>query len=276
MPLLNKLIKTLSVVVMLSSVNVLAGDIPIDHHIVDDRGDRAYGGKNYEIDKMLVNWDSEDQITVDIYTNFGSHNNKDLASSDGRNIIFGDLLIGTNGGNADYNYAFSLGSLTTYEGWKNWSNTSASSYKYKDYERYYSHSDDTSSSYTTGGLYAISDTIASTDYHTNGGVRTGEVFGDISNRNDKAANGTWSVNNSSNSFDIFSFSFNVANIEAFQNASQLSLSWAMSCYNDVVTASIDKNTVAVPTPASALLLLLGLALIAFQRKNKTANNSFSA
>lgn len=262
MQFIHSAIKLVSLLAILGSINAFAGDIPIDNHTKLDRNDTAYGGKNYEIDKMLVNWDSKDQITVDIYTNFGSNNNKHRASNPGRNIIYGDLLISTGGTESDFNYAFSLGRIFSSEH-SNWTNNSAANYKYSGHERYYTHNNKANKTYTSGGLYEISDTVGSTDYHTNGGVRDGEVFADLSAGSSKAnaSNESWGVNNSRHDFDIFSFSFNVANIDAFQNASQLSLSWAMSCYNDVVTATIDKSSIAVPLPTTSILLILALVIL---------------
>jgi len=287
MSLLSKCIKPLSLVVAITASSVFAGDIPINNHIVYDRGDLVYGGADYEIDRMLVNWDSNDQVTVDIYTNFGSHNNDLDRARGGRSIIFGDLLLGTTGSVSDFNYAFSLGELTpslvpgdptdVSGTWDNY----YGDVKNDGFERYYRHDEDTTNTYTTGGLYAIDNTQSSTpDYHEGGGVEVGQVFGDVTDRNNKAAEGNWTVNNSSTDFDIFSFSFNVANIDAFQNADQLALSWTMSCYNDAVTALITKTPgttpVPVPTPASGLLLLLGLTLMSLRKKATAVKASFSA
>ncbi len=294
MSLLSKFIKPLSLIAAITASSVFAGDIPIDNHIVYDRGDTAYGGPDYEVDKMIVNWDANDQITVDIYTNFGAHNNDWTGDNPrgGRSIIYGDLLLGTTGSATDFNYAFSLGELTTQSeadaGWDNYyGHAPTDSNNGVSYERYYRHSEDTNTSYDTtnsasgSGLFAIDNTQSSTpDYHEGGGVEVGEVFGDVTDRNDKAGDGTWTVNNSSTDFDIFSFSFNVANIDAFQNADQLALSWTMSCYNDAVTALITKtpgtDPVPVPTPASGLLLLLGLALMSLRKKSTAVKASFSA
>jgi len=294
MPLLSKLIYPLSLVAAITASSVFASNIPIDNHTVYDRGDQAYGGADYQVDRMLVNWDANDQITVDIYTNFGSHNNDWTGDNPrgGRSIIYGDLLLGTTGSASDFNYAFSLGELTTQSeadaGWDNYyGHAPTDSNNGVSYERYYRHDEDTNTSYDTAnstsgsGLYAIENTQSSTpDYHEGGGVEVGEVFGDITDRNNKAADGKWTVNNSSTEFDIFSFSFNVANIDAFQNAEQLALSWTMSCYNDAVTALITKTPgttpIPVPAPASSLLLLLGLALMLILGKNTSAKAMFSA
>lgn len=266
--------------IMLFSATALASDIPIDNHIEYDRGDIAYGGENFIVDRMVVNWDNNDQVTVDIYTNFGGYNNSEHPDSqDSRAIIYGDLLLGTTGSESDFNYAFSLGELTSLYngsdyGWSDY----YGNVKTENHERYFKHAEDTTSNYSTGGLYAINNTINSNEYHPYGGVRDGEVFGDIIDRNDKAATGNWGVKNSSSDFDVFSFSFNVATIEAFQNADQLALSWTMSCYNDAVTALITKTkgSVPVPTPTSSVLILLGLALLYSKKRNNNVKNDFLA
>ena len=289
MPLLTKLIKSFTAVALLSSAQVFAGDIVIDNVTVNDPSNDAIGGSNYEINKMLVNWDDNDQITVDIYTNFGAHNNSDPQPVNGRGIIFGDLLLGTGDANDDYNYAFSLGQLINNPNWTapydsfDSYNAYLSNYygdnKVSGYERHYRQAENTSSSYTNGGLYEISDTITSHEYHVNNQFEhdPGAVFAQVDNTSNKVAGGTWGVNNSSVDFDVLSFSFNVANIEAFQNADQLSLSWAMSCYNDAVTAVIAKATTPINAPASAsALLLLGLAMFSLQRKKQAEANNFSA
>lgn len=300
MSLLTNFIRPLAMLTAITTSSVFAGDIPIDNHTVYDRGDTIYGGPDYEVDRMVVNWDESDQITVDIYTNFASHNN---SAGDnhrgGRNIIAGDLLLGTTGSETEFDYAFSLGefspSVADYPsdisgGWDNYyAHSPVNPYDGKQYDRYYQQADNTTNTYNTSesnagsGLYAINNTLSSApDYHTGGGVEIGQVFGDVTDRNDKAADGTWTVQTQgadNTGFDIFSFSFNVANIEAFQNADQLALSWTMSCYNDVVTALItkDKSTgpVPVPTPASSALILLALALLA-HRQHRAVNIHFSA
>ncbi len=270
MSLVNKMNKLFSVILTLFCVNAFASDIPIDNVVINDQGDSPYGGQNYAIDKMLVNWDSQDQITVDIYTHFGSHNNQHYPAYSAKKVIYGDLLLGTEGANSDYNYAFSLGHLLD----GRYSNSTLNwlgSHKYRHYERYYSHDDNANDTYSSGGLYAISDTLTSTDYHNNGDVKQGEVFADINYRDPKAANGTWSVKNSSTDFDILSFSFNVANIDAFKNASQLSLSWAMSCFNDSVHGTIVKakdNLNQIPLPATSLLMLLALTIVIARQQNR--------
>lgn len=279
MSLMQKFLTPMGALALIATSSVFASDIPIDNHIVYDRGDQVYGGANYEVDRMVVNWDVNDQITVDIYTNFGANNNDHTGDNvrGGRSIIYGDLLLGTTGSATDFNYAFSLGELTpevaSYPdelsgGWDNYYGGTKTS----GYERYYRHAEDTNNSYSTGGLYAINNTLSSTpDYHVGGGVEVGQVFGDVTDRNNKAGNGIWSVNNSSVDFDIFSFSFNVANIEAFQNADQLALSWTMSCYNDVVTALISKTSNPVPVPLPATSLLLVLALLVLRKQSSQTN-----
>ncbi len=278
MSLLNKSMKSLSICVLLFSVKIFAGDIPIDNVTINDQGDKVDGPTyKYAIDKMTVNWDENDQITVDIYTNFGSQNNRNYYY--GKRIIYGDLLLGTTSDTDDYNYAFSLGDLT--------SNFSHAEYygdnKITGHERYYTHNDGDNSTYSSGGLYEISNTLSVNEYHNgtrwgNRNTKTGKILADIEDIDDKAASGTWGVNNSRRGFDILSFSFNVANIEAFQNAKQLSLSWAMSCFNDAVTGTISKATsnIKVPLPTTSILFLLALTLMLVKQRKTLKHNTFSA
>ena len=70
---------------------------------------------------------------------------------------------------------------------------------------------------------------------------------------------------------MISFSFNVNGIDAFQNASQLAFSWAMSCANDVVDGVVSVNRpTSVPEPATVLLMLAAFGFMAKSRKTNTA------
>jgi len=95
--------------------------------------------------------------------------------------------------------------------------------------------------------------------------------------------GAWSVDNygdyyydsNNNKTDKISFSFNVNGIDAFQNASQLAFSWAMSCANDVVDGVVSVNRpTSVPEPATLILMLIALGIMAKSRKTKA--DKFSA
>lgn len=258
--------KVLVLSAVLASTNTMATDITVGGSTVsiDDResaGDSdAVGNDNvYNIDQMDVSWSSDNTITVDIFTNFANlshdggtetHNNQSSHSYFGRNIMYGDLMIGVD--SDSFNYAFNLsenrGIQTGFE------NSS------------------------TGGLYNIenSNTWTSRQWHNNSdgsARRNGIVSANTNGLTEIDANSSWSV-----SHGKISFSFNVANLDVFRNASTLALSWAETCFNDAVHGEFDiarKNKPAdVPEPATIVLMLLALAGVASRQKNK--RNSFSA
>ena len=209
---------------------------------------------------MDVQWASNDVITVDVYTNFVDYNNeKSTGSTNGvsnGNIVLGDLLISTNGDNTPFNYAFVL---------------SDDDRGQKYYQK--SHWD------KTGTLTEIDSTVTSKTYHNeSNSVQDGEVI--AGNQIGNGVESAWSVdrqNTGSNrdNYDVISFSFNVNGIDAFQNASQLAFSWAMSCANDMVHGVVDVNRpTSVPEPTTWLLMLLALVFMA-KEHNKKAND-FSA
>ncbi|HBY86958.1 MAG TPA: hypothetical protein DEO86_13915 [Colwellia sp.] len=264
MTLIKKIFKTLAVTALFSSANVLAADFLVDTTITDSIGD-AHGpsGKEwvYEIEKMDVQWASNDLITVDVYTNFVDYNNeKGTGSTNGvsnGNIVLGDLLISTNGDNTPFNYAFVL------------SDTDRERKKY--YQK--SHWDN------TGTLTEIDSTLTSKQYHNDSSsVQDGQVI--AGNKIGTGIDSAWSVdrqNTGSNrdNYDVISFSFNVNGIDAFQNASQLAFSWAMSCANDMVHGVVNVNRpTSVPEPTTLLLMLLALVFIA--KKHSKKANDFSA
>jgi len=254
MSLVKKCLKTISLVALLAASNVYATDITIGGSTVsiNDResaGDQdAYGDDyKYNIDQMDVTWASDNTITVDILTNFDYTKNNDYGYK-GNKIVFGDLLISTG---SNYNYAFSLGNS------RYWENNSFTT--------------------TTGGLYAINGTTKSRDYHwKNGGAaRQGSVFGNTVGSELNSGSSSWSSN-----YKKISFSFNVGGISAFQNASSIALSWAMSCFNDNVHTNLSVNhppngdPKEVSEPATIFIMLLALSGLVLIRRKQT--NTFSA
>jgi hypothetical protein len=255
MSIIQTSLKALSFTALLASTSVYATDISVGGSTVsiDDResaGDRDANGRDstYNIDQMNVSWSSDNTITVDIFTNFANftHNNNTETHNNehgyyGDNIVYGDLLIGVDNGSS-FNYAFSLGDMRT--------------------------SQDAFAGNSTGGLYQISGTTSSRDHHNNSNGRArynGAVFGNTIG-NELGNNTSWGV-----SYGKISFTFNVAGLSIFENASSLALSWAESCFNDDVngTFAVRRNRPAtVPEPASIVLMLLALAGIAYRQKNK--------
>ncbi len=255
MTVIKNVFKILAITALFSS-NAFASDFLVDTTIEDSNYD-AVGGWKYEIDKMDVQWATDDLITVDIYTNFVDYNNTYSTGYGNGNIVLGDLLIGTDGANSPFNYAFVLSDADRQE------------------DRYYekSHWDN------TGTLTEISSTLTAKQYHNNSSsVQQGQIL--AGNKVGQGQQSAWSVDRQNtgdnrDNYDLISFSFNVNGIDAFQNASQLAFSWAMSCANDAVDGVVSVNrATSVPEPASLLLLVIALGLIAKSRKTKT--NKFSA
>ena len=256
MTLIKNVFKILAVTALFSSANVFAADFLVDTTI-DDANYDAVGGWKYEIDKMDVRWASDGLITVDIYTNFVDYNNEYSTGRGNGNIVLGDLLIGTDGANSPFDYAFVLSDAdrerTQYYSQDHWDNT--------------------------GTLTEIGSTVTAKEYHNNSSsVQNGKVM--AGNTIGAGQQSAWSVDRQNtgpnrDNYDLISFSFNVNGIDAFQNASQLAFSWAMSCANDVVDGVVSVNRpTSVPEPATLLLMLLALAFMAKSRSKKS--NDFSA
>jgi hypothetical protein len=246
MNLIRNAFKVLSIATLFSA-NVFAADILVETFVQDSNTD-AQGGWKYDINSMDVQWATDGQVTVDIETHFVDYNNTYNPSNSNRNIVFGDLLISTNGENTPFNYAFKLNNRTLSD--------------------------------SSGYLTQISSTKTSNAYHgynagvVNGGqVLAGRKFGD-------RTNGSWSTarqnaGQSLSNFDTISFSFNVNGIGAFQNASQIAFSWAMTCANDVVTSVVNLNQPStIPEPTTILLMLIGLGFLV--NRSKKSTNNFQA
>ncbi|ALO33469.1 hypothetical protein CMT41_01110 [Colwellia sp. MT41] len=268
MTLIKNVFKILAVTALFSSANLFAADFFVNTTI-DDANNDAVGGWKYEIDKMDVKWASDGLITIDIYTNFVDYNNEYSTGSSWQydsdwqwksngNIVLGDLLIGTDGANSPFDYAFVL--------------SDADRQRQKYWEK--SHWDN------TGTLTEISSTLTAKEFHNNSSsVQEGQVMaGDIVPGTGQQS--AWSVDRQNtganyDNYDVISFSFNVSGIDAFQNASQLAFSWAMSCANDIVAGVVSVNRpTSVPEPATGLLMLLAFAFMAKIRSKKA--NDFSA
>ena len=222
MSIITNGLKVLAFGMLLATTHAHATDITVGGSVVsvDDRvsaGDMsAHGGSQYDIDQMDVKWSSDNTITVDIFTNFanlsfgnGSKNYNNRNKYYERNIVFGDLMIGVDSGSS-FNYAFSLGDMR-YE------------------KRAFTNSN-------SGGLYEIDYAFYSSQWHS-GANRHGVVSAYTWGRNELGSNNLLSVGDGK-----ISFSFNVSGIRAFQNASQVAFSWAMTCANDVVTGIANSSS----------------------------------
>lgn len=259
----------LSFATLLASTSVFATDITVGGTtvMVDDRessGDSDASGYDsiYNIDQMNVSWSSDETITVDIFTNFANLNNgvtnNNRYNEGSKNIVYGDLLMGLrDSSGANSYYAFKLGGDRYSKGHVN-------------------------SSTSTGGLYAINGVYTSGQYH--GTDKTGRVFGRATNNIKLGTNTSWGTSQSTrtNEWGVsqgkVSFSFNVAGLDMFQNATSLGLSWAMSCFNDSVggTYAVQRSVpvVGVPEPTSVVLMLIALGGLVYRRRNKS--ESFTA
>ena len=252
MTLIKNVFKIFAVTAFFASANVFAADFLVDTTI-NDANDDAIGGWKYEIDKMDVQWANDGLITVDIYTNFVDYNNEYGTGRGNGNIVLGDLLIGTDGAKSPFNYAFIL--------------SDADRQRQKYWEK--SHWDN------TGTLTEIGSTLTAKEFHNNSNkVQDGQVV--AGNTVGTGQQSSWSVDRQNtgrdrNNYDLISFSFNVNGIDAFQNASQLAFSWAMSCANDVVDGVVSVNRpTSVPEPATVLLMLAAFGFMAKSRKTNTA------
>ncbi|MCW8833104.1 MAG: PEP-CTERM sorting domain-containing protein [Colwellia sp.] len=242
MSFISNTIKPLAIAALLSASHSFAADILVENTLIDNNGvNDAIGGWKYEVNHMDVTWIDDGNISVDVYTNFGDYNNRYSYGGNGNNIVFGDLLISTGGDTNVFDYAFKLtdGRFDDYYG-----------------SGYSEHN---------GNLVEISSTTTADQYHGGNVQHDGQVFG---NQSSVESSGTWSVDTHSagqnyDNYDIISFNFNVDGVAAFQSASQLAFSWAMSCANDVIHDVVSVNRPStIPEPATMMLFLLGLAVIA--------------
>tara|TARA_B110000211_G_scaffold79221_2_gene92870 strand:+ start:11737 stop:12531 length:795 start_codon:yes stop_codon:yes gene_type:complete len=263
MSIITNGLKVLAFGMLLATTHAHATDIALDGTTVsvNDLADDGEGGWVYDIDQMDVSWGADDTINVDVFTSFSTirsnyrnSNNTYYSGNPAKTIIYGDLLIGANNGtDSGFNYAFSLGDL--YNGW----NTRFSRINRVNQQN--------------GGLYAIDSTQSAGSYHSYSSDR-GAVFGNTIGNELNSNDSRWSATSGK-----LSFSFNVSGLDAFRDATSLSLSWAMSCYNDAVheTFSVNRGTnepAIVPEPTTIVLMLLALVGMVYRQRIKS--NSFSA
>jgi hypothetical protein len=262
------LIKNVIKIFLLASLfttKVFSSDLLVNTTIDDAKGD-AVGGWKYEVDRMDIKWTQEDQITVDIYTNFVDYNNQLSLSGSDKKIVMGDLLMSTNGDNTPFNYAFLLSDAdrqqSNYYTQNHWDKTGTFS-----------------QIAAAEGENENTSAVGSKKYH---GQSSAAQNGKFMARNTVGVGiqSNWSVDRqnagaSYNNFDKISFSFNVSGIDAFKNSAQIAFSWTMSCANDIVdgVVNVDRPT-NVPEPAMFLLMLIGLGFIANAKKRK--QHDFSA
>ena len=106
------------------------------------------------------------------------------------------------------------------------------------------------------------------DYNSNNAYDNIHYNGSTYNANSTFWNSAWSNWSAGNG--KVSFTFDVANT-ALATANQIAFRWTMSCANDIIEGLVSvrdpDNQVKVPEPQTLLLMLLGMAGIAYRRKN---------
>ncbi|MCP4275687.1 MAG: hypothetical protein GY779_04970, partial [Gammaproteobacteria bacterium] len=161
-----------------------------------DAPGEPWGGDFYDVSKMVVSWDTNDNVQVNVYTNFAGHAGG--VSWKGGSINYGDLLIGTGG--SGWDYAFNLDNRTNNNG-------------------------------GTGYLVNYSSPRDMEYYHDEfTGDRKDEIVAvrGPNRRNPAIATGNWSVVED----NMISFAFNVASLNLSDSA-QLAFRWAQTCANDI-------------------------------------------
>lgn len=240
--------KTRSIISVLFSSLLLAGIATsagaansVTTTIIDSTSD-AHGGDNiYGISSMNVNWNSNDDITVDVYTAFAGKSNTYYYG--GSKILYGDLMIGTG---SSWDYAFHIHNKTSNSGGDGWLIDYANSDGYLEVQ----------------------------DYHNTSASRKTEIVALAHGSNQLSASnqGSWSVGNG-----VLSFSFNVSSLNLADPA-QLAFRWAMTCANDIISgvARGPGGGNQVPEPAALALILSGLFGLGFVRRRRNSNNCVEA
>ncbi|MEW6991045.1 PEP-CTERM sorting domain-containing protein [Colwelliaceae bacterium 6441] len=256
MYLIKNILKSLSAVALFTCTQTFAGDL-VPLTTLTDEGSDHKGGYEFDIDNMEVRWTESDQISLSVNTNFLNFNNqKDTGTYGTGNIVFGDLFLTTYDENGVMNqFAFVLSDLIRNK-------------SYLD-PVLQNHTE-----YNAGGLYRYQGGKTAKEYHG--------MYADVADSSTNVVatpvgsvltSGDMHVftQYSSDGFDQLTFDFNVDGISAFESATQLSLRWAMTCANDIADGTINivrgPDNTTIPEPQTLLLMLLGLAGIAYRRKN---------
>lgn len=279
----------------LSSVSASAGNIPattiIDNYIgAGYAGDVKNGDTNdntnnttskYNINSLTVTRVDE-LLTVVIDTNFVGHNTG--------HIDFGDLFMSTNVSasdapwkpssgsdtfhNTDWNYAYTIRDWERQDGsqpesWVDRNNENSgrgqlvSGFTNSDL----SYSNSTSNRHNQ--VVSLNSSTWGGDYQSSS-YSYDKVYYNGSGHNPTAGTGysDWTAGNNK-----LTFSFDVAGT-ALATANQIAFRWAMSCANDIIEGLVsikDKPGspgTSVPEPQTILLMLLGMAGIAYRRKTQ--------
>jgi hypothetical protein len=266
----------------LSCITVTAGNIPAtvinDNYIGAGYTGDVKGDENiYDISQMEVSRTGT-QMTVDIFTNF-------VGNNDDYGIVFGDLFMSTNVTNFDspwkpnsandtwnntnWNYAYTIADWQA----SNWSHNDRNNTS-NGYGRLVSGFDSTDLQYSNNSTNRHNQGVALKNSTYIGNYQSTNAYDTIhSGGNDYDADSAylqshwnqWTAGNGK-----ISFTFDVANT-ALATANQIAFRWAMSCANDIIEGLVSvrdpDNQTTVPEPQTLLLMLLGMAGIAYRRKN---------
>ncbi|GHE86876.1 PEP-CTERM sorting domain-containing protein [Thalassotalea profundi] len=256
-----------------SSLTAAAADIPattiMDNYIGAGYSGDVYGSKSaYDIDKMEVSR-TGNFLTVNIFTAF--YNN---IGDNG--IRLGDLFMAA--GDSDvWNPTGSTPNNGDRFSNNNWRNNTGTNWEYAfDLG---SENGDRMGSSGTGWLRDVNrnDLVDSDDLHGNSSRKYQGVMMEDGGYS-AYSSASWSVGGKAYRKDgidygALSFTMDVSGT-ALATANQIAFRWAMTCANDIIEglASVapggggGDNITTVPEPQTIMLLLLGMAGIAYRRK----------
>lgn len=266
----------------LSCITATAGNIPAtvinDNYIGAGYSGDVKGSESiYDISKMEVSRTGT-QMTVDIFTNF-------VGKNDDYGIVFGDLFMSTNvtdfdspwkpnsandtWNNTDWNYAYTIQDWENGDGGRFDDRDNTSSGQGRLVSGFNSGDLKYSNSGTNRHNQAVSlkNTNYYSQYSSNNAYDNIHYNGNTYDADSTYWNSAWSNWSAGNG--KISFTFDVANT-ALATANQIAFRWAMSCANDIIEGLVSvrdpDNQTTVPEPQTLLLMLLGMAGIAYRRK----------